>query len=206
MRARGRRRGGRRRRPRPAPAFQLADPELQETAGLKVAIAITRRGGEKFFAAAVTPTKRSKRLAGENKPLPKFPLAGTLRAKTAIRHDTVEAPNVVGMVPGSDPKLKDEYVVMSAHLDHLGAGRAVNGDSINNGAMDDASGVASVLEIARLMKESGMKPKRSVIFLTVTAEEKGELGIALFRGASYGAGGARSWRTSISTCSCRFIL
>jgi Zn-dependent M28 family amino/carboxypeptidase len=69
---------------------------------------------------------------------------------------------------------------MSAHLDHLGVGRAVNGDSINNGAMDDASGVASVLEIARLMKESGMQPKRSVIFLAVTAEEKGELGSRYF--------------------------
>ncbi|HEV2444585.1 MAG TPA: M20/M25/M40 family metallo-hydrolase, partial [Candidatus Sulfopaludibacter sp.] len=73
-----------------------------------------------------------------------------------------------------------EYVVMSAHLDHLGTGRPVNGDNIYNGAMDDASGVASVLEIARLMKESGHALKRSVLFLAVTAEEKGELGSRYF--------------------------
>jgi Zn-dependent M28 family amino/carboxypeptidase len=84
------------------------------------------------------------------------------------------------MRPGSDSKLKNEYVIMSAHLDHIGVGRPVNGDSINNGAMDDASGIASILEIARLMKESGAHPKRSILFLAVTAEEKGELGSRYF--------------------------
>src|SRR5581483_2704781 len=77
-------------------------------------------------------------------------------------------------------KLKNEYVIMSAHLDHVGIGRPVNGDTIYNGAMDDASGIASVLEIARLIKASGRKLKRSVIFLAVTAEEKGELGSRYF--------------------------
>jgi Zn-dependent M28 family amino/carboxypeptidase len=69
---------------------------------------------------------------------------------------------------------------MSAHLDHVGVGRPVNGDAIYNGAMDDASGVASVIETARLLKSSGVKTKRSVIFLAVTAEEKGELGSRYF--------------------------
>jgi Zn-dependent M28 family amino/carboxypeptidase len=69
---------------------------------------------------------------------------------------------------------------MSAHLDHVGIGRPVNGDNIYNGAMDDASGIASVLEIARLMKDSNAHPKRSIIFLAVTAEEKGELGSRYF--------------------------
>ncbi len=69
---------------------------------------------------------------------------------------------------------------MSAHLDHVGVGRPVEGDNIYNGAMDDASGIASVLEIARVMKETGAKPKRSIIFLAVTAEEKGELGSRYF--------------------------
>jgi Zn-dependent M28 family amino/carboxypeptidase len=78
--------------------------------------------------------------------------------------------------------LKSEYVVMSAHLDHVGIGRAVNGDTLYNGAMDDASGVASVIEIARLLKESGVKPKRSILFMTQTAEEKGLLGSKYFVG------------------------
>jgi Zn-dependent M28 family amino/carboxypeptidase len=88
--------------------------------------------------------------------------------------------NVVGVFPGSDPNLKKEYVVVSAHLDHLGIGEPVNGDRIYNGAMDDASGDASLIEIARAMKDSGAQPKRSILFLSVTGEEKGELGSQYF--------------------------
>jgi Zn-dependent M28 family amino/carboxypeptidase len=91
----------------------------------------------------------------------------------------LESPNLAGMAPGSG-KLKDEYVILSAHLDHVGVGRPVNGDSIYNGAMDDASGIATIIEVARLLKESKFKLKRSVIFLAVTAEEKGELGSRYF--------------------------
>jgi len=90
----------------------------------------------------------------------------------------VNSANVVASYPGSDPKLKDQYVVLSAHMDHLGIGEPVNGDRIYNGAMDDASGDASLIEIARAMK--GSKPKRSILFLSVTAEEKGELGSQYF--------------------------
>jgi Zn-dependent M28 family amino/carboxypeptidase len=115
-----------------------------------------------------------------NKPLPRFKLPGTLRATAEVQVASVDSTNVVGMLPGSDSKLKDEYVVMSAHLDHVGIGRAVNGDTIYNGAMDDASGVASVIEIARMLKESGVKLKRSILFLTVTGEEKGLLGSRYF--------------------------
>jgi Zn-dependent M28 family amino/carboxypeptidase len=164
----------------PQKAFMLADPELQESVGQKVAIAITRRGGDKFFAGSGHTMDEILKLAAENQPLPKFPLPGTLRTKAAVRREILEAPNVAGMLVGSDPKLKDEYVIMSAHLDHVGVGRAINGDTVYNGAMDDASGIASVLEIARIMKESGAKPKRSIIFLAVAAEEKGELGSRYF--------------------------
>ena len=97
-----------------------------------------------------------------------------------LHREPLEAPNVIGLLPGSDPALGNEYVIMSAHLDHVGVGRPVEGDNIYNGAMDDASGIASVLEIARVMKETGAKPKRSIIFLAVTAEEKGELGSRYF--------------------------
>ena len=121
--------------------------------------------------------------------------------KPARPNHLLEAPNVVGILPGSDPKLKSEYVIMSAHLDHIGMGRPVNGDNINNGAMDDASGVASVLEIARIMQAESVKPKRSIVFLAVAAEEKGELGSRYFAMRPPSTLN-RSWPTSISICSC----
>ncbi len=173
---------GQARTPRPPapPVFSLADPALQESAGMKISLAITRAGADKFLAASGHTWDELQKLAKANQPLPKFPLAVTLRAKQVVKTAELEASNVVGLMPGSDAQLKSQYVVMSAHLDHLGTGRAVNGDSIYNGAMDDASGIASVLEIARLMKESGARPKRSVLFLAVAAEEKGELGSRYF--------------------------
>jgi Zn-dependent M28 family amino/carboxypeptidase len=76
--------------------------------------------------------------------------------------------------------LKNEYVVVSAHLDHLGVGEKVNGDGIFNGAMDDASGVASLIEVARALQTGKVKTKRSIVFLAVTGEEKGELGSRYF--------------------------
>jgi hypothetical protein len=164
----------------PQRAFLLADPALQEQAGQKVSVAITRTGGEKFFAGSGHTYQEILDLARENKPLPKFPLSGTLHAKIAVKRENVEAPNLAGVLTGSDARLKDEYVIMSAHLDHIGVGRPVNGDDINNGAMDDASGIASILEIARIMKSENMKPRRSILFLAVAGEEKGELGSRYF--------------------------
>lgn len=95
-------------------------------------------------------------------------------------HTDFESYNVIGLIPGTDKVLKNEYVVHSAHLDHLGIGRVVNGDSIYNGAHDNASGVASLLEIARVYKSSGTKPRRSILIVMVTAEEMGLLGSSYF--------------------------
>jgi hypothetical protein len=95
-------------------------------------------------------------------------------------HSDFESYNVVGLIPGSDKVLKNEYVVHSAHLDHVGIGRVVNGDSIYNGAHDNASGVASLIEIARVYKTSGAKPRRSVLIVMVAAEEMGLLGSSYF--------------------------
>ena len=173
-------RGGRGGAVPPQTAFVLEDRVLQEGVGQNIAVAITRRGAPKFFEGSGHTFEEIESLARENRPLPRFPLAVTLRARVGVKRAAVEAPNVVALFPGSDPKLADEYVVMSAHLDHLGVGRPVEGDPIYNGAMDDASGIASVLEIARLLKESADRPKRSVLFLAVTAEEKGELGSRYF--------------------------
>ncbi|HEX5473848.1 MAG TPA: M28 family metallopeptidase [Vicinamibacterales bacterium] len=88
----------------------------------------------------------------------------------------VASRNVVAKLEGSDPRLKDEYVIYTAHWDHLGVGEPVNGDKIYNGALDNAAGVGSVLEIARAFTTIQPKPRRSVLFLFVTAEEQMLLG------------------------------
>jgi Predicted aminopeptidases len=80
------------------------------------------------------------------------------------------------MIRGSDPRLRDEYIVFTAHLDHVGIGREVNGDTIYNGAVDNASGVAALLESARAWAALPQRPRRSIVFLAVTAEEVGLLG------------------------------
>jgi hypothetical protein len=109
-----------------------------------------------------------------------FQLPYTLSAAYTTTHNDFDSYNIVGLIPGSDKGLKREYVVHSAHLDHLGIGRPVNGDSIYNGAHDNASGVASLLEIARVYKSSGARPKRSVLIVMVTGEEMGLIGSAYF--------------------------
>ena len=112
--------------------------------------------------------------------LPHFPLQVKVRSHLGTTRSEVKSENVVGLLPGSDAALKSEYVIISAHLDHLGIGAPVNGDKIYNGAMDDASGDASLIEIARALRRDGARPKRSIVFLSVTAEEKGELGSQYF--------------------------
>jgi Zn-dependent M28 family amino/carboxypeptidase len=97
--------------------------------------------------------------------------------KNSLQH--MAANNVIGLVRGIDPKVRDEYVVYSAHWDHFGIGPVVNGDSIYNGAVDNASGVASILAIAHAAAV-GIKPRRSQLFVFVTAEESGLLGSAYF--------------------------
>ena len=104
-------------------------------------------------------------------------LKGKINLKSEVKH--VQAPNVAGILPGRDPKLRDEYVVYSAHWDHLGVGAPdKTGDTIYNGAVDNASGVASVLEIAEALAKlpASQRPRRSSLFLFPTAEEQGLLG------------------------------
>ncbi len=173
--------GGRGGRGPAQPTFLLADRNMQDGEGMSIAIAINRQGAEKFFAGSGHTYDEILKLAQANSPLPRFPMEPLLRSKVTLRRDSVTASNVVAELPGTDDKLKGEYVVMSAHLDHLGVGRPVKDDAIYNGAMDDASGVASILEIARLMKEAGHPLKRSVIFLAVTAEERANWGRATSR-------------------------
>jgi len=104
--------------------------------------------------------------------LPDFAAVDTLSAGSRL---PVVAVNVVGVLAGTDQQLRDEAVVVTAHYDHLGIGQPVNGDSIYNGADDDASGTAAVLVLARLLGR-GPAPKRTIVFLLVTGEERGMLG------------------------------
>jgi len=145
---------------------------LPVLAGISVAGAhkLLRADADKILAAAETG-------AGE---VHGFALPFSLHAVLHSEIKTMESRNIVGLLPGSDPKLKNEYVVLSAHLDHIGITPPVNGDAINNGALDNASGVATTLEVARLFKASGMAPKRSILFLIDTAEEKGLIGADYF--------------------------
>jgi Zn-dependent M28 family amino/carboxypeptidase len=114
------------------------------------------------------------------------------RMKAAINSVTAPLPssNVAGLLPGSDPAVKDEVVVLSAHLDHVGVGRPnAAGDTIYNGAEDNAVGIASLIEEARRFKASGKAPRRSILFLAVTAEEKGLVGAEYFaHNPTFGAG------------------
>ncbi|MGA7923616.1 MAG: M28 family peptidase [Thermoplasmata archaeon] len=117
-------------------------------------------------------------LAGLGTPMPlaRFPLAVRVRGRVGFSRRTARCHNVVGVLPGSDPELRSEYIVVSAHLDHLGIGTPINGDPVYHGAIDNASGVASILEIARAIHESGEAPRRSILFLALTGEEKFLLG------------------------------
>ena len=128
--------------------------------------------GQRFEALAA--------LADAHQPLPHFPLAVTLSGRIAADKAKIKADNVVAELPGSDPKLADEAVVLSAHLDHLGVGKPDHGDGIFHGAMDNASGVASLLEIARLLQAEGVHLKRSILLVAVGGEEKGLLGSRFF--------------------------
>jgi len=104
------------------------------------------------------------------------PLGATASVTVKQKSRTLDSQNVIAKLPGSDPVLKDEYIVYTAHWDHFGVGEPVNGDNIYNGALDNASGCATVLEIGRQMAKLKPQPRRSILFLMVTAEEQGLLG------------------------------
>jgi Zn-dependent M28 family amino/carboxypeptidase len=158
------------------PALTLADPALDETAGQQIAVTINPARAGKFFAGSGHTIEEILAVANEGKPLPRFAIPGSVRATVTVATEGIESPNVVGVLPGTDSVLKDEYVVISAHLDHVGVGQAIRGDEIYNGAMDNASGIATMLETAAAIRDAKTTFRRSLVFLAVTAEEKGLLG------------------------------
>jgi len=136
---------------------------------------ITTERAKALFAAAGQDLDALHRAAirPDFKPVP-LGLDASLSLHNTIR--TIESHNVIGKLEGGDPKLRNQYVIYSAHWDHLGVGLPVNGDNIYHGAVDNASGVAGLLEIAKAFTAVQPKPRRSILFLSVTAEEKGLLG------------------------------
>jgi len=108
-----------------------------------------------------------------------FALPQTISISQTSTLDLVESDNVIGMIEGSDPDLKDEVIVLTAHLDHIGISKSFEEDKINNGALDNAAGVATLLEVSRMVL-AGERPRRSIMLLIVTAEEKGLLGAQYF--------------------------
>lgn len=148
-------------------------PELQGSATINISPA------EQLFSRAPISFEDALDAADAGKPL-STPLGTevTLARKTA--HESISSPNVIAILEGSDPALSEEYVVYTAHLDHVGTGVAVDGDSIYNGMYDNAMGTALLIETARAFAAMPVAPKRSIVFIALTGEERGLVGSDYF--------------------------
>jgi Zn-dependent M28 family amino/carboxypeptidase len=162
------------------PAMDLAGAEFDETQGQQIGVIFNPAAAENLFAGSGHTFAEIAALGKDRKPLPHFALATSMKADAKVNSKKVESANLVGRLQGTDPALKSEFVVLSAHIDHVGIGAPIDGDKIYNGAMDDGSGSALVMDIAASLKVHPEKMGRSVIFLLVTAEEKGLLGSKYF--------------------------
>jgi hypothetical protein len=148
-------------------------PELKCSASLSLA------ESRKFFEGSPHTADEVFAAAKAGKPV-SFALPLTARVHTVAPWQDVHSPNVVAKLEGSDPKLKAEYLVYTAHLDHLGIGEPVQGDKIYNGTLDNSTGSAMILEIARAFGKMNPRPRRSILFVAVTGEEAGLLGSDYF--------------------------
>lgn len=157
-------------------------PALADDEGEMFTATFNPAQAEKLFTGTGHSFADMLALADAQKPLPRFPLGKAIRASVTAEVTHVESPNIAAKLPGSDPTLKSQYVLVSAHLDHLGVGAPIHGKTIYAGAMDDASGVATVLEVAHKFSQVKTRPRRSMLFLVFTAEEKGLLGSRYYAG------------------------
>ncbi|WP_448502502.1 M28 family peptidase [Sphingomonas sp.] len=142
--------------------------------------ALSEAGAAKLFAGSRLPWQRVRAADNSQRAVPTGALAVTATFRQTSELATMVSNNVVGKLAGSDPALAGEYVVLTAHLDHLGVGEAVKGDAIHNGAMDNAMGVAAMLEVAKGFRGDDAKPRRSLLFVALTAEEAGLIGSDYF--------------------------
>ena len=166
------------RRPRLAWLDEEGRPQ-DRPAGMRALGLLRWKAAQDLFAGAPHRLEEALAAAGEGRPL-SFDLPVQISLRSVSRHERTASSNVAAVLRGSDPRLREEYVVLSAHLDHVGMGEPVAGDSIFNGAYDNASGVAIVLEVARALARLPVPPRRSVLFLFFTAEESGLQGSDFF--------------------------
>jgi hypothetical protein len=157
------------------PAMMIKEKKSKQPE-LKLSLTINPAHADKFLAGSGHTIDEIFGLARDKQPLPRFDLKTRIEATGAYTRDSVQSMNVVGIQWGKDPVLKNEFVVVTAHLDHLGVNPKLSGDQIYNGAMDNASGVASLIEAARHLRDLGVETKRSIAFIALTGEEKGLLG------------------------------
>lgn len=157
-------------------------PALADLHGTMFSAVFNPARAEALFAGTGHTFAELLALATARRPLPRFELKRSVAASVASEQRSLESPNVVARLEGSDPVLKHEYVVVSAHLDHLGVGTPVDGRTLYAGAMDDASGVATLLALARRFGRGPERPRRSLLFVAFTAEEEGLLGSRWFAG------------------------
>jgi Zn-dependent M28 family amino/carboxypeptidase len=162
------------------PNMALVGQEFEETAGEKLSVTFNPAKAEQLFTGSGHSLQEVLDIAKDRKQLPRFPLTVSIKAKAKVEKKILESANLIARLPGSDPNLKNEYVVLSAHIDHIGVGEPINGDRIYNGAMDNGSGSALLLDLAASLKKSPEKLRRSVLFVFVTGEEKGLLGSRYF--------------------------
>jgi len=161
-------------------SMALVGAQYNDTAGELFAATFNPEYADMLFAGTGHTFAEIAALGKDRQALPRFALPVSIRATAHLLSQEVHSNNLVAELPGSDPALKHEYVVLSAHLDHLGIGKPINGDSIYNGAMDNGSGSAMLLDVAASLKRSHEMLKRSVLFVWVTGEEKGLLGSRYF--------------------------
>jgi Zn-dependent M28 family amino/carboxypeptidase len=162
------------------PSMSLSGSEFDETAGEKLAVIFNPARASKLFEGSGHSLQEIMDLAKAGKPLPRFPLALSIRAQAEVNKKTLESSNVIARLPGSDAKFQNESVVLSAHIDHIGIGEPIKGDRIYNGAMDNAAGSAILLDVAASLRKSKERPRRSILFVFFTGEEKGLLGSKYF--------------------------
>ena len=164
---------------RAQPAMALDDKADHELEGERFGMRLNPARADTLFEGSQHTWEEIAAMAKRGDQLPTFDMPMRLKAHVEAKTWRVRSPNVIGVIHGSDPALRNEYVLLTAHLDHLGVGAPVDGDSIYNGAMDNASGVATLLEVARALRQ-GPAPKRSVILAALTGEEEGLYGSRYF--------------------------
>lgn len=166
------------RQARPLPALGWNDPATgEEDPRIKATITLGPDAARSLFAQAGRDIEQMYRQSTASAPRG-FTLPASMRLARKSIHEDSSSPNVIGVLPGTDPQLKNEYIVVAAHLDAW-VGPKAGPDTIYNGAVDNAGGVAAMLEVARILSAAG-GPKRSIVFFATAAEEKGLLGSDYF--------------------------